>query len=185
MAPLKCGTRYLRSLGLSVDHIHLTDEDWYRSFEIKWEMFIIKPPLDQLKSALQTELLNLYNGHDLWNGMDIESVLDRFITPNGCDHWSGNLYEKLYNLWVAQGKVAKIVPIQHISYFISEMGHYIPFDKNKYNFSNFKIWKSKDDILEMVKFDFPNHHKKLIEMTDGGSVYYNKFNLQEIKKNIL
>ena len=185
MAPLKCGTRYLRSLGLQNDHIHLTNEDWYRAYQTNWEIIVLRNPMEHLKSALQTELLNLYNQHNLWSGMTTESVLDRFISELGCDHWSGYLYKTIYELWIHQSKIPKIVDLNDISYFISNMGYHIPYIKNKYDFTNSKIWMSKTDIFKMIETDYNWHYNKILKLYNIDKYYYDKFNFEKVNKNII
>lgn len=185
MAPLKCGTRYLRSLGLPHDHIHLTKDDWYRAYEIDWKIIVVRNPLEHLKSALQTELLNLYNGHTLWNGMTTESVLDRFLSNDGCDHWSGNMYKMLYELWIDKNKSTKIIDLNDVSYFVSLMGYHIPYDKKQYDFTNRTIWFSKEDIFDKVKIEYPNHYLELNRLLELDSIYYYKFNIETINKKVI
>lgn len=185
MAPLKCGTRYLRSLNLPFNIIHLKEGDWERAYDLDWEIIVVRNPLEHLKSALQTELLNLYNGHKLWSGMTTESVLDRFISSNGCDHWSGSMYKMLYELWIYKNKSIKIVDLNDISYFISLMGYYVPYDKHKYDFTNRDIWISKDDIFEKIEEEYPIHYSKLMDLMKLDSMYYSKFDIQIVNKKIV
>jgi hypothetical protein len=185
IAPLKCGTRYLRSLGLSQYSIYANDTDWHRVYETNWKFIILRNPLDHLKSALQTELLNLYNGHSLWNGMTTESVLDRFISEDGCDHWSGNMYKMIYDLWILQNKQSKIINLNDMSYFISNMGYYIPFIEKRYNFSKFKIWMSKNDIFKMIEEKYNTHYIELINLNNSDIYYYNQLNFEKVTKNLL
>lgn len=185
MAPLKCGTRYLRGLDLHQDHIHMTENDWGRAYETEWELMVLRTPISQLKSALKTEILNMMNGHDLWFGLSVEKILDRFIEENGCDHWSGNMYKKIYELWISQNMNPRIIHLNDLSYFLSMRGINLPFIKEKYDFSNFKISKSRDEIFEMVKNDYPAHFKKLMELTDNDSSYYARLKFEEIKKKLI
>jgi hypothetical protein len=185
MAPLKCGTRYLRSLGLPHTHIHLSNDDWNRAYENIWKLIILRNPLEHLKSALQTELLNLYNGHTLWEGMTTQMVLDRFISKDGCDHWSSNMYEMIYNLWISQSKKSKIVNLNDMSYFVSNMGYHIPFIKKKYDFTNFNIWLSKDTIFEKIKLEYNEYYLELIRLNNLDTYYYNLFEFETIIKKII
>lgn len=185
MAPLKCGTRYLRSLGLPHDHIHMNNTDWHRAYQTIWKFIIIRNPLEHLKSALHTELLNLYNGHDLWSGMTTKSVLDKFISSNGCDHWSGSMYKVLYELWISQNKQSKIINLNDISYFISNMGYHIPFDKTKYDFTSSKIWMNKDTIFKMIEDEYSVYYTELIRLNNLDTYYYNQFNFEKVIKNLL
>ena len=185
MAPLKCGTRYLRGLDLHQDHIHMTENDWARACKIQWELIVLRTPIGQLKSALKTEILNMLNGHHLWAGLGVKEILDRFIDENGCDHWSGNMYKKIYELWTFQNMNPKIIHLHDLSYFLSMEGINYPFIKEKYDFSNFKITKSQDEIFEMVKVDYPSHFKKLIELLDNDSLHYMNFKFEKIKKKLI
>ncbi len=185
MAPLKCGTRYLRSLNLPLKLIHLNETDWNKSYDIDWKIIVVRNPIEHLKSALQTELLNLYNGHRLWEGMTTEMVLDRFISDGGCDHWSGSMYKKFYDLWIHKNKSIKIIELNDLSYFISTMGYYKPYDKQKFDFTNRDIWYSKDTIMEMIKTDYPIHYDKLIDLMQMDSIYYHKFDIEKINKKVI
>ena len=46
IAPLKCGTRYLRSLGLPQYSIYANDTEWYRAYETNWKFIILRNPLE-------------------------------------------------------------------------------------------------------------------------------------------
>lgn len=185
LAPLKCGTRYLRSLGLPYNSVYSIDNDWHRVYETKWKFIILRNPLDHLKSALQTELLNLYNEHTLWSGMTVEMVLDRFVSKDGCDHWSGEMYKSLYELWINQSKEPKIIDLNDMSYFISKMGYYVDFNKSKYDFTKSKIWMSKDEIFRMVESNYNTHYTELIRLTNLDKNYYDKFVFEKIIKKLL
>lgn len=185
IAPLKCGTRYLRSLGLPQYSIYANDTCWYRAYETNWKFIILRNPLEHLKSALQTELLNLYNGHNLWDGMTTEMVLDRFISKDGCDHWSGNMYKMIYELWISQNKQSKIINLNDMSYFVSNMGYYIPFVKNRYNFTKSEIWMSKNDIFKMIEEKYNTHYVELIRLNELNVYYYNQFNFEKVTKKLL
>lgn len=185
IAPLKCGTRYLRSLDLTYVPIYLNSDDWKRAYENKWELIVLRDPIDHLKSALKTEILNMLNGHDLWEGMTIEKILDRFLEEDGCDHWSGNLYRNIYELWAHQNCSPKIIHLDDLSYFTSIKNINIPFIKEKYDFSNFKISMGKEEILDMIKEDYPSHFNRLIEQMENDSKYYANLRFEKIKKKLL
>lgn len=185
IAPLKCGTRYLRSLDLSPFPIYINEKDWTKAYENEWELIVLRDPLSHLKSALKTEILNMLNGHDLWFGLTIEKILDRFIEENGCDHWSGNLYKKIYELWTHQNMMPKIIHLDDLSYFMSIRDINIPFIKEKYDFSNFEITKTKEEIFNMVKEEYPSHFNKLIDLMQKDSKYYENLRFQKIKKQLL
>lgn len=185
LAPLKCGTRYLRSLGLPYSVLYMHHNNWVDAYKTDWEFIIIRNPLDRLKSALQTELLLLYNGHNLWSGMTTESVLDRFISEDGCDHWSSTMYKMLYELWIDKNKRAKIIDLNDVSYFTSLMGYSIPYKKKYYDFTNRDIWFSKEDIFDKIKIEYPNHYFKLNSLMEEDSLYYNKFDIETIQKKII
>ncbi len=185
LAPLKCGTRYLRSLGLPQDHIHLTNTDWIRAYEIEWKYIILRNPLEHLKSALQTELLNLYNGHSLWSNMTTKMVLDKFISKDGCDHWSSTMYKMIYELWIHQSKKSKIINLNDMSYFISNMGYHIPFIKKKYDFTNFDMWLSKNNIFEKIKSEYKDYYVELMRLNSLDTYYYNLFEFETVIKKII
>lgn len=185
IAPLKCGTRYLRSLNLPFDIIHLKDGYWEKSYEIDWQFIVLRTPIEHLKSALQTELLNLYNGHKLWEGMTTKSVLDRFLTKDGCDHWSSSMYKKLYDLWIYKNKSIKIIDLKDLSYFISKIGNYIPYDKQKFDFTNRSVWYSKDALFEMIKTNYSEEYNQLISLMESDAIYYHKFDIEVINKKII
>lgn len=185
LAPLKCGTRYLRTLGLPFDTIDMNTNDWNSMPNIDWQMIVIRNPIEHLKSALQTELLNLYNGHRLWEGMTTKSVLDRFLSDGGCDHWNGVMYKKLYELWIHKNKSIKIIDLKDLSYFISTMGYYKPYDKQKFDFTNRSVWYSKETIIEMLEKNYSKQYEALINLMESDAIYYNKFYIESVNKKVI
>lgn len=185
LAPLKCGTRYLRTLELPFNTIDMNSKNWNEIYDIDWQMIVIRNPIEHLKSALQTELLNLYNGHRLWEGMTTKMVIERFLSDYGCDHWCGSMYKKFYELWIHKNKSIKIVDLKDLSYFISNMGYYKPYDKQKFDFTNRNIWYSKDDIMKMIENDYTDYYNQLIDLMKLDSIYYNKFNIESINKKVI
>jgi hypothetical protein len=164
----KCGTRYLRQRWSFLS---------YRYNEIinflNIEYLIIREPIEHLKSALHTEFYNhesLYN-YDL---IDFSNYLDKLILKKEVVHWSYNMYEILYWVYIKNNKKTKIIHLSVLTDFMKEQGVIIPYDPSDYTFNDYENWMSKDDFFNKLLKDFPTQMEILLKQSDEQTIFYNK-----------
>ena len=179
--PAKCGTRYFskclqsKKSFLPIVKRHEKD-DWKK---IKW--VVVREPIEHLKSAIHTEILPFLNDR---NG--IESVLNTFISDSGGTHYHPHLYLRLMYTMILLKKQYKPIHISNVSEFIKEyVGVDIPYNKEEYGFNHIVDWKSKDECVDIVKTEFPNHWDKLMKLCESDTIIYNKFINGELMDRIL
>lgn len=176
-APNKCGTRYLQFIFSHQQFTHLflpkIENECY---------FIIREPLEHLKSALHTELYNIVEKDDF------EKKLDNFISDVGTIHYVHNLYHTIY-LYKQKNLNCDIVQLSNLSNLIQTLGYNIPYNKENYDFSKeYTNYIDKDTFFNKIKEKHKNKILVLEEYVIKEQIWYNKLinnDINNIDKQII
>ena len=163
----KCGTRYLRQRwgGKAFTYYQITDFS-----NVKY--MIVREPIEHLKTALHTEF---YNHYDIYGyPINLNVYLDKLILSEKIEHWSYNMYEIMYWMYIKSNKKIKIIHLTSLTDIMKEEGHIVEYTPSDYNFNNNENWISKDDFFNKVLKDFPTQMGVLLEQSDKQSILYNK-----------
>lgn len=170
--PGKCGSRYWAKTELirqwSVPTIYRVDfRDIYKkTYYIDW--IVVRPPMEQLRSALQTEVMECFDDADKM-GVILEKFLD---TDGGGTHFHPQFCQKIYEMWFRDGYRLRILPLSELSDFLFDMGFEIPYDMSEYDFHNDLNYKSKDETWDRCVELYPDMMGSLIEHCKNDTVYY-------------
>ena len=177
VVPLKCGTRYCESIFSSYEEVW--DYHWYPTKTIinKPHWIAYRHPTSHLISALQTEMLRVFNNIE---NSSIEIVLDRFLSEFGTGHWSNQICQDLHNHWSKNHRMVNLIEIKDLTSTLESLGYgVVEFDKSDYAFNNLSILKSKEECVEYIKQHHPNHWELLHSYALKDVVYYEKLNNRE------
>jgi hypothetical protein len=172
----KCGTRYLSKKWSSIyfNSNKFNNTDWNildKNF-LNIQYLIIREPFEHFKTALHTEF---YNHKDLYNyGIDLKNYLDKLVLGGNAVHWSYNMYQTMYWLYIKSNKKIKIIHLSFLTDFMKEQGFIIPYDPSNYTFSNYENWMSKDDFFNKLLEEFPTQMRVLLKQVDEQTIFYNK-----------
>lgn len=186
IVPLKCGSRFLRKNNWETRGIDMLGDGWDNFKNRDWEIMVLRNPQEHLKSALHTELLSLWNGHQNWLKYKENKLIETLISKEGTTHWSGILNKVLYEVWLDKSKAPKPLELKNLSLFLSLDNIDIPeFNSNHYSFKNFDKWETPDYVFNYVKNKYPNEFNVMLELAKNDEVYYNKFDFLNFEKKIL
>jgi hypothetical protein len=188
--PAKCGTRYFskcvksperpvgymervvsclpqqsditRTIGDEKSRI----EDYELWKGVKW--LVVRDSYEWLESALHTELVSCHSDIEKVSG-----IIDDFVSPWGNTHWHGGFFKKIHFLYKNHNiKRFKILQITETTKFLSDLGYDIEYIKDEYSFYHVDNWKSKKEIVEMVKNEFPTQWEMMLNLIKGDREYY-------------
>jgi hypothetical protein len=163
----KCGTRYLRQKWKT--EIFNYNEDVNFS-NIKF--MIVREPFEHLKTALHTEF---YNHEDIYGyPINLKVYLDKLILKKNIVHWSYDMYEIMYWIYIKSYKRIKVIHLSSLTDFIKEEGYDIKYIPSDYTFNDYKDWISKDDFFNKLIKDFPTQMQILLKQSDEQTIFYNK-----------
>lgn len=177
IVPLKCGTRYCERIFSKYDLIW--DYHWYPNKDIlnKPHWMVYRHPMNHLISALQTEMLMVFNHRD---DSSIGMVLDRFLSDGGTGHWSNQICQDLYNHWSNNHRIVNLIEIKDLTSTLESLGYgVVEFDENDYAFKTQPNLKSKEECVEYVKRYHPKEWELLYSYALKDIVYYEKLNNRE------
>jgi hypothetical protein len=176
IAPNKHGTRFLNQ----VFDFKYEDGDQLEIFKTyKWltadVWFVYREPMEHLISALHTEIITKLNNS---KDSNIQNVINDFVSQYGTTHWHPQLLQQLYDTWLRYNKNKfKIIELKNLSNLLIDLGYNIPeFNYSDYQFNDIPIKLTKENIVEIVKTDFPNEWNYLIKMVNIEKEFYNKLN---------
>jgi len=175
-APYKCGIRHLQKIFLYEEYQHFDLPIFdYRVY------FIVREPIEQLKSALHTELL------DYRNDDDFKDKFLKFIYDGGFStkHFINTLYKTIY-FYKIKSKNCEIVDLKNLNYLITSFGYNLPYKKDDYNWKyERKNWIDKEQFYEYLKLQYPNEILILENWIKIQNEYYDLLIENKIKKNSL
>jgi hypothetical protein len=166
----KCGTRYLRQkwedTEITFKKIQITGFS-----NIKY--LIIREPFEHLKSAIHTEF---YNHKDLYSYdiIDFSNYLNKLLLRGEIAHWSYNMYEIMYWMYIKSNRKIKIIHLSSLTDFIKEQGYDIEYVLSDYTFNDSENWISKDDLFNKLLKNFPSQMQILLKQSDEQNIFYNK-----------
>jgi hypothetical protein len=164
----KCGTRYLQK---KYDSVFIDYNEINNFSDI--EFIIIREPIEHLKSALHTEFFihsDLYN-YDI---TDLKIYLDKLILKEKNMHWSYNMYEIIYWIYLKNNKKIKIIHLSSLTDFIKKEGYEIKYEKSDYDWHTNDKWINKDDFFNKLLEEFPTQMQILLKQSNKQTVLYNK-----------
>lgn len=169
--PNKCGTRYLQKYYKFKEFEHMFLPN------IKNETyFIVRKPIEQLKSALHTELLQYRNMENF------DKRFINFLSKNGTVHYSNYLYKSIF-LYKQKNEKCKIINIDELNALIEKLGNTPKYDKKNYDFSNeVENWVDKNEFYEYLKIRWPKEISILENWSYIENEYYEKLLSNNIEK---
>lgn len=169
LAPVKCGTRYLNKIftdnGKDFEHTH------YLTFP-KVKYIIIRPPIEHLKTAIHTEIINRL--HKDKNEDIFYEPINNFLGVYGSTHWCIKFYEYLYYYKNKFGDDIEIITLSNMSNLIRNLGYNIDYNSEEYNFKNYENWQSKEELFKDLEVKYPKKIKWLLDKVEYQNLYYEK-----------
>jgi hypothetical protein len=163
----KGGTRYLRQKWCSVPFRYDEINDFTN---IKY--MIIREPFEHLKTALHTEF---YNHTDIYGyPINLKVYLDELVLKQKNVHWSYNMYEIMYWIYIKSNKKIKIIQLSSLTDIIKEEGYIMEYSESDYDFHLKENWISKDDFFKKLLEEFPTQMENLLKQSDKQTIFYNK-----------
>jgi len=166
----KCGTRYLRERWEGIEMpLKKIEIDGFSNVEY----LIIREPVEHLMSAVHTEF---YNYKDFYhrNISYFSNYLDKLILRKEIEHWSYNMYEIMYWMFIKSNKKIKIIHLSSLTDFMKEQGHIIQYNQSEYNWHWKQKWVSKYKFFNKLLEEFPIQMKILLKQINEQNIFYNK-----------
>lgn len=140
-APLKCGTRWLRTHTHPVKEIQIHHRDINTDNVDGKSFFIFRSPIEHLNSAIHTEILSRMNNTLLYEIM------------TSIYHWTPTLWRDLsWNL--KEGCMMRFIPLEFLTkWFENSMGNEIVFHREDYNFEK-ESGLDRELILTSIKSSY-------------------------------
>jgi|688.fasta_scaffold420596_2 hypothetical protein len=180
-APLKCGTRWLADytepLGFSKYESHYELSKLYVGKD-KINYFLYREPSEHFITALHTEVLTYAREKNL-ESLNLKPIVDRFKINYG-EHWSLNLWEKLYEDIPNMERNFDFVNLKNLSKLFNNK---FPHKKEEYDFLNNKLHLTKPELLIKLKKEYPNEWIYFNEIIKKETVIMNKVIYQSKKMN--
>jgi len=173
MVPVKCGSRYLDKIWES-ERIKFNHYEYLKFPKVKY--IVVRDPMSHLITALHTETLEFINKSGEIN--NFYHKLKEFISPHndtdGVAHWCVRFYEYFYYYKKKYGEDIQVVKLENLTELLKNLGYTVEYNSDEYNFNNYKMWWSKDELFEILKNTHPNEINWLIDKVKIQNVYYNK-----------
>jgi hypothetical protein len=185
ITPLKCGTRYLRSFGWETKGITMLDGGWEEFKNLDWDVIVLRDPEDHLNSALHTEILSLWNNHSNWDGISEEELINLFVSELGSTHWCGILNRTLFEVYLSKDKKPIALRLKDLTLFLSLEGKMKQYDRQRYNFKEFNIWRSPNYIKNYIKSTYSDQYRIMMNMIKEDRKYYNMFSFLNFEKKLI
>jgi len=163
----KCGTRYLRQKWKTEIFNYNENVDF---LNIKY--MVVREPFEHLKTALHTEF---FNHKDIYGyPINLKSYLDKLIVKKNIVHWSYDMYEIMYWIYIKSNKRIQIVHLASLTDFMEKEGYNIQYTPSDYTFNDYENWVNKNDFFNKLLNDFPEQIQILLKQSDKQTVFYNK-----------
>jgi hypothetical protein len=185
IAPLKCGSRYLRSFGWETRGVSMFNDGWEDFKNLNWEIVILRNPKEHLQSALHTEILSLWNGHTNWKDISEKELIDLFISESGSTHWCGILNKTFFDVCSLKNDNPKILKLENLSSFLSLEGNHLQYRKDDYSFKQFDKWETPEYITNYVRTQYKDQYSIMMDMVNEDTRYYSMFNFLEFNKRLI
>jgi hypothetical protein len=178
LVPPKCGSRFFdEHLGNTrefIDLFELKDS----KFVDKIEFIVLREPFEFMKSAVHTEFINFWNGPDKKGNITERDVLNYLSKEDSESHWHRHIFRELYLFILKFKKLPTIIMLEDLNYFVKNnlnKSYATNFTKTKYDFSEFKIFMSKDDLWDIyIKYNYPNEFEVFSKFLEGEVFFWNK-----------
>jgi hypothetical protein len=197
LVPPKCGSRFFNqhwgnrkglkpnsTLGSS-DWIDIINRESIPLFELKDSKFVneiewmvLREPFEFMKSAIHTEFINFWNDNKK-NGIVTEmDVLDWISKWDSHSHWHPNIFRELYLFTLKFKKPPTIIMLSDLNHFVENVlneTYSSGFSKSEYDFSQYPIWVSKDDLWNnYLKSNYPNECEGLSNLLIADTFFWDK-----------
>lgn len=177
IVPCKCGTRYCEKIFPTYEDSSNSTIYRHTKFKYKEYWYVYREPISHLYSALQTEMLSVWNGVE---DVSMESLLDRFCQQGGTTHWSHNVCKKLHYHYSRNSKFVRLVELPELTPTLESLGYeVVNFNETDYDFKYYHIWYSKEECVQWVKDNFPEHWELLFASATEDVIYYEKLKKRE------
>jgi hypothetical protein len=175
----KCGSRFFDEhwgdTRKFIDLFELKDS----KFADKIEFIVLREPIEFMKSAVHTEFINFWNGCSEKKGNIIETDIFNYISKEDSQsHWHCHIFRELYLFILKFKKPPTIIMLNDLNHFVKnelKETHSTNFTKTKYDFSQFKIYMSKDDLWDIyIKYNYPKEWLILSNLMEGDEFFWDK-----------
>lgn len=163
----------------------MLDAGWDEFKNLNWGVIILRDPEDHLNSALHTEILSLWNNHSNWEGITEEELINLFVSELGSTHWCGILNRTIFEAYLSKDKKPIALRLKDLTLFLSLEGKMKPYDKDRYNFKEFNIWRSPNYIKNYIKSTYPDQYGIMMNMIKEDRKYYNMFSFLNFEKKLI
>jgi hypothetical protein len=197
LVPPKCGSRFFdehwgdrkilkpgSKLGSS-DWVNVINREFIDLFELKdskfvdkIEFIVLREPFEHIKTALHTEFINYWNGFNRNGDITETDLLHSISKEDSQSHWHRHIFRELYLFILKFKKPPTIIMLNNLNNFLqNELNENYSnnFSKKKYDFSEYKIYMSKDDLWDIyIKYNHPKEWLRLSNLLEGDEFFYNK-----------
>jgi hypothetical protein len=177
LIPPKCGSRFFEEhfgKRKTIDLFELKDSEFID--KIQW--IVLRDPFEYLKSAVHTEFINFFNGSDKKGNVTEKDLLNYISKKNSESHWHRHNFRELYLFILKFKKPPTIIMLDDLNHFVENVlkeTYSSDFTKTKYDFSEFPIYISKDDLWDIyIKKNYPEELEMLSKLLEGDAFFWDK-----------
>jgi hypothetical protein len=139
------------------------------------EYIVLRNPYEFMVSAIHTEFIAHWNNSS-YGGWDEEELIHSVIKEDSQSHWHRHFFKELYLFALKCKKRPTIIMLDDLNDFMeNEMGESYSkgFTKSKYDFSNYPLWLSKDELLNTyLKEKYPHHWDRFSFYLKGDEFFW-------------
>jgi len=178
LVPPKCGSRFFdEHWGHTREFIDLFElKDSKFVDKIKW--IVLRDPFEYMKTAVHTEFINFWNGYNKKDNITEEDLLNYISKEDSQSHWYCHIFRELYLFILKFKKLPTIIMLDDLNYFVKnelKENHPTNFIKTNYDFSESKIYMSKDDLWDVyIKYNYPKEWETFSKLLKGDEFFQNK-----------
>jgi hypothetical protein len=177
LIPPKCGSRFFEEhFGerKTVDLFKLKDSE----FIDKIQYVVLRDPFEHLKSAVHTEFTSFFNSSDKKGNVTEKDLLYHILKIDSQSHWHRHNFRELYLFILKFKKPPTIIMLDDLNHFIENVlneKYSSGFNKTKYDFSEYLIYISKDDLWDIyIKNNYPEEFGMFYKLLQGDIFFWNK-----------
>ena len=177
LVPPKCGSRFFEEYfgeRKTIDLFELKKSEFID--KIQW--IVLRDPFEHLKSAVHTEFINFFNGSHHKSNITERDLLDYILKIDSQSHWHRHNFRELYLFILKFKKPPTIIMLDDLNHFVKNVlneAHSSGFTKTKYDFSEFPIYISKDDLWDIyIKNNYPEEFGMFYKLFQGDVFFWNK-----------